>query len=60
MDTANITCAQTTCTLVISPYRATPDDYQAVTIIYAATLTAACVIWGVKQIYRLLTTRPEA
>lgn len=49
-----------TCTLVITPYVATPEDYQAVSIIFGLTLGAACVIWGVKQIYNLLKDRPEA
>lgn len=49
-----------TCTLVITPYQATSDDYQAVTLIFAGILTAACIIWGVKRIYRLLSDRPEA
>lgn len=56
-----ITCGTgNTCTLVITPYQATADDYAAVTGIFAAVLTAACVIWGVKKIYALLTERPEA
>lgn len=48
------------CTLVITPYTATADDYQAVSLIFAAVLTAACVIWGVKRLYVLLTSRPES
>jgi hypothetical protein len=48
-----------TCTLVIQPYQATQDDYAAVTLIWLAILTAACVIWGVKRIYRALAARDE-
>jgi len=45
---------------VITPYKATADDYEAVSLIFAAVLTAACVIWGVKRLYVLLTSRPES
>lgn len=59
META-ITCGGGgTCTLVIAPYQATPEDYQAVTLIWVAVMTSACVIWGVKRIYKLLSARQE-
>lgn len=57
---ATVQCPTSTCTLVIQPYQATADDYAAVALVFAATLTAASVIWGVKRLYRLLTQRPEA
>ncbi len=60
MDTT-VTCGSgNTCTLVITPYKATPEDYEAVSVIFGAILTAACVIWGVKRILLLLKDRPEA
>jgi len=55
-----VSCPTSTCTLVISPYVATADDYQAVSTIFGAILAAACLIWGAKQILNLLRNRPEA
>lgn len=55
-----VECPSSTCTLVISPYVATADDYAAVSAIFGAILAAACVIWGVKKIYNLIANRPEA
>lgn len=55
-----VTCPSSTCTLVISPYVATADDYQAVSLIFGAILTAACFIWGAKQVLNVLRNRPEA
>lgn len=57
---ATVSCPTSTCTLVISPYVASADDYAAVSLIFGAVLTAACLIWGVKQILRILQNRPEA
>ena len=56
---STVTCPTSTCTLVIQPYVATADDYAAVSVIFGAILTAACLVWGVKQILRLLRERPE-
>lgn len=56
---ATVQCPTSTCTLVISPYVATADDYEAVTLIWIAVMTAACVIWGVKRVYKLLSARQE-
>lgn len=47
------------CTLVIVPYKATAEDYQSVALIWGTILTAACIVWGVKRIYALLTERQE-
>jgi len=55
-----VTCPTSTCTLVISPYVATQEDYEAVSLIFAAVLTAACIIWGAKQVLNILRNRPEA
>lgn len=41
-------------------YIATADDYAAVSVIFGVILTAACVIWGAKQVYNLLRNRPES
>lgn len=41
------------------PYKATSDDYAAVTLIWASILTAACVVMGAKWIYRLFRERGE-
>lgn len=49
-----------TCTLVIAPYVATVDDYTALTAIFIAIFTAACIIWGVKALLNLLRDRPES
>lgn len=42
-----------------APYKATADDYAAVTAIWVLTLTAAAIIWGVKRVYNLLSARQE-
>lgn len=42
------------------PYRATTEEYQAVSSIFVAILVASCMIYGAKKIYNLLTNRPEA
>lgn len=57
---STVTCPTSTCTLVISPYVASADDYSAVSLIFGAILTAACLVWGAKQILRLFQNRPEA
>lgn len=57
---STVTCPTSECTLVIVPYQATSDDYAAVSVIFGAVLAAACIIWGVKQIYNLVKNRPEA
>lgn len=48
--------------LVSSPnrYTATADDYIAVSAIFGVILTAACLIWGSKQLLNLLHNRPES
>jgi hypothetical protein len=58
--TTTVSAGSTTLTLVVTPYRATADDYQALSVIFGAVLAAASVIWGVKRLYVLLTNRPEA
>lgn len=63
MADPTITCTSgTSCTLVVTavPYIATQDDYDAINTIFGLTLVAACVIWGVKQLYHLVRSRPEA
>ena len=55
-----VTCEGSTCTLVVTAQEATPDDYAAVSLIFGSILTAACVIWGVKQVLALLRDRPES
>jgi len=57
---STVSCPTSTCTLVISPYVATADDYEAISLIFGAILTAACVIWGVKKLYNLIANRPES
>ena len=57
---STITCPTSTCTLVISPYVASADDYAAVSLIFGAILTAACLIWGAKALLNLLRDRPES
>ena len=41
-------------------YRATPEEYQAVTVIFSAVLAALCVVWGFRQIIKIFATHPEA
>lgn len=55
-----VTCPSSTCTLVIMPYKATAEDYAAVSLIFGAIFTAACLIWGLKQIHQLLKNRNES
>ena len=57
---STVSCPTSTCTLVISPYVATQDDYTAVSLIFAAIFTAACVIWGLKSVLVLFRERSEA
>jgi len=57
---STVSCPTSTCTLVISPYVATQDDYTAVSMIFAAIWTTACVIWGLKAVLKLFRDRPEA
>lgn len=57
---STVTCPTSTCTLVIQPYVATQEEYEAISLIFAATLVAACAIWGAKQILQLWRDRPEA
>lgn len=57
---STVSCPTSTCTLVISPYVATVEDYEAVSLIFAAILTASCLIWGVKALLHLLRERPES
>jgi len=57
---STIECPTSTCTLVIMPYVATADDYESISVIFGAILTAACVIWGVKKLYNLIANRPES
>ena len=45
--------------LNVKPISATGDDYQALALIFAAVLAASCVIWGVKQVLRLLRNPSE-
>jgi hypothetical protein len=47
-------------TVVTTPYEAQPDDYAAMTAIFAVVLTAAAIIWGVKRILALFRMRPES
>lgn len=56
-----MTCtSDCTITLVVSPMRATNDEYVAVTEIFAATLVALCVIWGMKYLYRMFVKPTDA
>jgi len=38
---------------------ATPDQYQAMALVFAAILAAAAIIWGVKQVLRVLRNPSE-
>ena len=39
---------------------ATPDQYTAIAAVFGLILCSAVVVWGVKQVYKLLVTRPES
>ena len=41
-------------------FKASQEDYQAVTVIFSAVLVALCVAWGFRQIIRIFSTHPEA
>lgn len=49
-----------TVTLVVTPMRATADDYAAVSTIFGATLVALVLIWGAKSVYRLFVRPTDA
>ena len=63
MADPTITCDSTTstCTLEVTtqPYTATADDYTALSIVFGAILAAASVIWGLRQVFKLLWHLPE-
>lgn len=44
----------------IIPDGASADEYLAVSVVFGVILTAACIIWGVKQLLNLLHNRPES
>lgn len=41
-------------------FRATSEDYAALSTIFGVILVAATLIWGAKQVLNLLRNRPEA
>lgn len=45
--------------VTMKPIEATADDYQAIATIFAAVLTAAAVVWGVKQLFLVLRNPAE-
>lgn len=47
-------------TLQVKPYEATTDDYSAITAIFVLALVAGSVIWGLKQIRRILLNPSES
>jgi hypothetical protein len=49
-----------TITVVVTPMGASPDQYAAITAIFAATLLALCAIWAVKQVLKLFSNSPES
>jgi hypothetical protein len=57
---STVTCPTSTCTLVIVPYVATQDDYNAISTIFALIFGAACLIWGAKQIYLMFRSQNES
>lgn len=59
-DISAITATAPDSGLVVKPFVASPDDYAAVAVIFGVILSAACLIWGLKQILRLLRTSSEA
>lgn len=46
--------------LASSPFVAGPEHYAAVTAVFGVTLTALCVIWGVKKVLRLLNQHTDS
>lgn len=44
----------------VSAPNATPEQYQALVVIFAALLAAMSVVWGVKQVLGLFKTSPES
>ncbi|WHZ11204.1 MAG: hypothetical protein OJF60_001643 [Burkholderiaceae bacterium] len=63
MADPTITCDSSTnsCTLVVTaqPYTATADDYTALSMVFGAILAAACLVWGGRQLFKLLWQVPE-
>lgn len=41
-------------------FRATPEDYLAVSAIFGAACTALAIIWGLRRVLRLFLTHTEA
>jgi len=44
----------------LNTFKATPEHYAAVSIIFGAALTALAVIWGFRRILKLFTSHTEA
>lgn len=44
----------------LNPFRATSDHYTAVSMVFAAVLTALAVIWGVRRVLALFNSHSEA
>ena len=44
----------------LNVFKAGPDHYAAITTVWAAILTAACVIWGSKKLLELFKRNNEA
>lgn len=58
---SDVSCSSAcTITLVVSPIRATADEYAAVSTIFGATLVALVLVWGVKSVYRLFVRPTDA
>lgn len=55
-----VTSANSSASSTSAGYRATPEEYQAVTVIFSAVLVALCVVWGFRQIIKIFATHPEA
>lgn len=58
--TSAVTDLQKGLTLKVQPYEATADDYAAITAIFVVALAAGAVIWGLKQVLKLLRNQAES
>lgn len=46
-------------TNALNVFHAGPEHYESVTVLFGVVLAAACVVWGVKQVLRLLRNPSE-
>ena len=47
-------------TVKVDPYKAPPEQYDAINVVFGLFLSALCVVWGFRQIIKVFSSHPEA